>query len=78
MARKDARVLGMLGSGGMARSHVEALLCVRAIERLQVFSPTREHREAFAREMAEPSTASRPSRARGPRRSTAARTSSRR
>ena len=53
MAKADARVLGMLGSGGMARSHVEALLCVRRIERLQVYSPTRAHREAFAREMAE-------------------------
>lgn len=53
LAREDARVLGMLGSGGMARSHVEALLCVRPIARLQVFSPTRSHREAFAREVAE-------------------------
>jgi ornithine cyclodeaminase/alanine dehydrogenase-like protein (mu-crystallin family) len=43
----------MLGSGGMARSHVEALLCVRDIRRLQVFSPTRANREAFGREMAE-------------------------
>lgn len=53
MARKDAAVLGMLGSGGMARAHVEALRCVRPLRRLQVFSPTRAHREAFAREMAE-------------------------
>jgi ornithine cyclodeaminase/alanine dehydrogenase-like protein (mu-crystallin family) len=53
MAKEGARVLGMLGSGGMARSHVEAILCVRPIERLQVYSPTRAHREAFAREMAE-------------------------
>jgi alanine dehydrogenase len=52
MARKDASVLGMLGSGGMARSHVEALCCVRAIRKLQVFSPTRANREAFGREMA--------------------------
>jgi alanine dehydrogenase len=52
MARKDARVLGMLGSGGMARSHVEALRCVRDIRKLQVFSPTRANREAFGREMA--------------------------
>lgn len=51
MAREDASVLGMLGSGGMARAHVEALRCVRPIERLQVYSPTRAHREAFAREM---------------------------
>jgi ornithine cyclodeaminase/alanine dehydrogenase-like protein (mu-crystallin family) len=53
MAKEGARVLGMLGSGGMARSHVEAILCVRPIERLQVYSPTRAHREAFAREMAQ-------------------------
>jgi ornithine cyclodeaminase/alanine dehydrogenase-like protein (mu-crystallin family) len=51
VAKQDARVLGMLGSGGMARTHVEALLCVRPIERLQVFSPTRANREAFAAEM---------------------------
>lgn len=53
MAKKDARVLGMLGSGGMARSHVESILCVRPIERLQVYSPTRANRERFAREVAE-------------------------
>ena len=50
-ARKDAEVVGMLGSGGMARSHVEAFLCVRKVRKLQVFSPTRAHREAFASEM---------------------------
>ena len=53
MARKDASVVGMLGSGGMARSYMEALRCVRDIRRLQVFSPTRAHREAFGREMAQ-------------------------
>lgn len=51
VAKAGSRVLGMLGSGGMARTHVEALVCVRPLERLQVFSPTREHREAFAAEM---------------------------
>ena len=51
VAKRDARVLGMLGSGGMARSHVEALACVRPIERVQVFSPTRANRQAFAAEM---------------------------
>jgi len=53
MAREDARVVGMLGSGGMARSHLEALMQARRIERLQVYSPTPAHREAYAREMAE-------------------------
>ncbi len=49
----DAEVLGLLGSGGMARSHVEALLTVREIQRVQVYSPTRSHREQFAAEMSE-------------------------
>ena len=53
MARRDAEVVGMLGSGGMARSHLEAFLCVRRIRKLQVFSPTRAHREAFAAEARE-------------------------
>jgi alanine dehydrogenase len=52
MARAAAAVVGMLGSGGMARTHVPAFLAVRAINRLKVYSPTREHREAFGRETA--------------------------
>lgn len=51
MARKNATVLGMLGSGGMARSHVESLLRVRDIQRIQVYSPTRANRETFAAQM---------------------------
>jgi len=52
MAREDCRSLGMLGSGGMAVSHVEALLEVRKIERIRVFSPTRANRERFAADVA--------------------------
>jgi ornithine cyclodeaminase/alanine dehydrogenase-like protein (mu-crystallin family) len=52
-ARDDARVLGMLGSGGMARSHLEALLTVRALERVQVYSPTKANRDRYAAEMRE-------------------------
>jgi ornithine cyclodeaminase/alanine dehydrogenase-like protein (mu-crystallin family) len=52
MAREDCRGLGMLGSGGMAASHVEALLEVRKIERIRVFSPTRANRERFAADVA--------------------------
>jgi len=51
LARKDASVVGMLGSGGMARTHLEAFACVRKIRRAKVFSPTREHREQYAKEM---------------------------
>jgi alanine dehydrogenase len=52
LATEDAEVVGMLGSGGMARTHMRAFAQVRSIKKLQVFSPTREHREAFGREMA--------------------------
>lgn len=52
-AREDAEVLGMLGSGGMARSHLEALLTVRPLARVQVYSPTRANRERYAAEMAD-------------------------
>jgi ornithine cyclodeaminase/alanine dehydrogenase-like protein (mu-crystallin family) len=52
LANADAEVVGMLGSGGMARSHMRAFTLVRTIKRLQVFSPTRENRETFGREMA--------------------------
>jgi ornithine cyclodeaminase/alanine dehydrogenase-like protein (mu-crystallin family) len=53
MAREDCGTLGLLGSGGMAGSHVEALLEVRRIRHLKVFSPTRANRERFAAEIAE-------------------------
>jgi alanine dehydrogenase len=52
-ARPESVVLGLLGSGGMARTHVEALRTVLPLERVQVFSPTRRNREAFAAEIAE-------------------------
>jgi alanine dehydrogenase len=52
MANPEAEVVGMLGSGGMARTHMQAFNAVRTIKKLQVFSPTRENREKFGREMA--------------------------
>jgi alanine dehydrogenase len=51
-AREDAAVVGMIGSGGMARSHAEAFLLARKIERIQVYSPTKAHREKYAQEIA--------------------------
>ncbi len=52
MARQDAQVVGILGSGGMARSHIRGFCAVRDIRRMQVYSPTLEHREEFAAEVA--------------------------
>jgi ornithine cyclodeaminase/alanine dehydrogenase-like protein (mu-crystallin family) len=51
MANENAEVVGMLGSGGMARTHMDAFMLVRKIRKLQVFSPTRGNREKFAEEM---------------------------
>lgn len=51
LARKDASVVGMLGSGGMAHSHLLGFAAVRKIKRVQIFSPNQEHRERYAREM---------------------------
>ena len=53
MALTDAPVLGILGSGWQAGSHVPAMCAVRKIARVQVFSPTRANRERFAKEMAQ-------------------------
>lgn len=51
LARKNARVVGLFGSGNEARRNLEAILSVRRIEFVRVYSPSREHREAFAAEM---------------------------
>jgi alanine dehydrogenase len=52
MARHDAQVVGMLGAGGMSRAHMQAFMAVRDIKKLQVYSPTRDNREAFGRDIA--------------------------
>lgn len=51
LSRKDSHVVGMLGSGGMARTFLEAFACVRDIRLCKVYSPNERHREAYAEEM---------------------------
>lgn len=51
MANGDAGVLGVLGSGRQARTQVEAICRVRRIAEAKVYSPTKEHRERFCREI---------------------------
>ena len=54
LAPRGARTLGLLGSGWQAMPQVGALTAaVPSIEEIRVYSPTREHREAFARDMAQ-------------------------
>ena len=48
LARADAGDLAILGSGTQARTNLEAMLAVRDIERVRVWSRNREHAEAFA------------------------------
>jgi alanine dehydrogenase len=51
MARKDARTLGLIGSGGQARAHYRYITSILPIKKVKVFSPSFEHRRAFAEEM---------------------------
>jgi alanine dehydrogenase len=53
LARTDAHAAGMIGSGGMAQTALEALVEVRDIRTVKVYSRVTAHREAFAREMTE-------------------------
>jgi ornithine cyclodeaminase/alanine dehydrogenase-like protein (mu-crystallin family) len=48
LARPDAAVLGILGSGVQAASHLDALRCVRQFREVRVWSPTPANRERFA------------------------------
>ncbi len=51
MANTDASEVGVIGSGFQARTQLEAVTKVRPVLRARVYSPTREHRVAYAHEM---------------------------
>jgi alanine dehydrogenase len=53
LAREDASVVGMFGSGGMARSYLMAFNEVRKLKKVKVYSPTKANREAYAKEMSQ-------------------------
>jgi ornithine cyclodeaminase/alanine dehydrogenase-like protein (mu-crystallin family) len=48
LARQDAAILAILGSGVQARSHLEALQLVRPFQQIRAWSPTPEHLREFA------------------------------
>jgi ornithine cyclodeaminase/alanine dehydrogenase-like protein (mu-crystallin family) len=56
LARPDAAVLALIGSGAQARSHLRALRLVRSFREVRVWSP--RHAGAFAREHGVVATAS--------------------
>ena len=51
LARKDAAVLGVIGTGFQAETQIEAVRAVRDIREVRVWSRSAERREAFARKM---------------------------
>src|SRR6266508_5046270 len=51
LARKDATVMGLLGSGEQAQTQLTAHAVGRSLTRVKVYSPTKENRERFSREM---------------------------
>jgi ornithine cyclodeaminase len=53
LAREDAKVAGVFGSGWQAHSQIEALAAVRKLERVMVYSRTRDKLEKFCAEMRE-------------------------
>jgi ornithine cyclodeaminase/alanine dehydrogenase-like protein (mu-crystallin family) len=52
LARPDARTMAMLGAGAMAADQVEAVCAVRPIERVLLWSRTRERAEALVARLA--------------------------
>jgi alanine dehydrogenase len=51
LARRDAKSVGLLGSGWQAGTQLMAACAVRDIQSIRCFSPRRERREAFCKEM---------------------------
>jgi alanine dehydrogenase len=49
LAQADASSVGIIGSGVQAWTQLWAIAAVRPLTGVRIFSPTREHRETFAR-----------------------------
>ena len=53
LSRTDSSMVGMIGSGGMARTYLDAFCQVRRIKKIKVWSPNTENARAYANDMAE-------------------------
>jgi ornithine cyclodeaminase len=53
LARKDASVAALIGTGGQAAMQLEALLTVRCLKEVRIYAPNREKARAFVATMSE-------------------------
>jgi alanine dehydrogenase len=53
LARSDARVAAIIGTGGQARTQLEAIAAVRKLEMVRVYGRDAARREKYCREMSE-------------------------
>jgi len=53
LARKDSKVMALLGSGEQAKTQVTAHAVVHKLGQVKVYSPTKKNRERFAKELGE-------------------------
>jgi alanine dehydrogenase len=53
LSRRDARVLAVIGTGGQARTQLQAMAAVRRLQSVNVFGRDPQRREAFCKEMTE-------------------------
>jgi alanine dehydrogenase len=53
LARKDAKVMALLGSGEQAKTQLTAHAVVHKLTQVKVYSPTKKNRERFAKELRE-------------------------
>jgi len=51
MARKNSQTLGLIGSGGQAKSHYRYMTAAMPVKKVKVFSPNPDHCKAFVAEM---------------------------
>lgn len=51
LSRQDSKVLAVIGSGVQARTQIEAVCCVRAIEEVRICNPNLESAQAAAAEL---------------------------
>jgi ornithine cyclodeaminase/alanine dehydrogenase-like protein (mu-crystallin family) len=51
LSREDSRVVGLFGTGHLARRQIPALCLVRPIEKVYIYSPNPDHRRAYRKEV---------------------------